>query len=85
MNVLPTYTPWWREPMMWLVVGGPAVVVAAAIATAGIAMRGADMVVVERPARAAAPTAATPAVQARNHAATPAPIPTSTPKTTLQP
>ena len=56
--------PWWREPMMWLVLGGPAAVVVAGIATAAIAMHGADPVI---KAEAAKP----PAVQARNHAATP--------------
>ena len=55
--------PWWREPMMWLVVGGPLTVVIAAIATAVIAIRGADPVLDTRSTE--------PAVQARNHAATP--------------
>lgn len=58
---------WWRHPMMWLVVGGPAVVVVAAIVTAVIAVRGADPVL---DTHAVARTAE-PAVQARNHAATP--------------
>jgi uncharacterized protein len=71
MNTFPAATPWWREPMMWLVVGGPATVVVAALITAAIAVHGADVVVVERPARAGTPEAHTPAVQARNHAATP--------------
>ena len=56
--------------MMWLVVGGPLLVVVAAIATAVIAVRGADpllKVTETQPTRATAP-----AVQARNHAATPA-------------
>jgi hypothetical protein len=54
--------------MMWLVLGGPALVVVAAIATAVIAVRGADVVlhVDDVPDRAAVP-----AMQARNHAATP--------------
>jgi uncharacterized protein len=62
-------SPWWRHPMMWLVLGGPALVVVAAIATAVIAARGADTVLNhdEVPDRAAAP-----AMQARNHAASPA-------------
>jgi uncharacterized protein len=56
--------PWWREPMMWLVLGGPAAVVVAGIATAVIA--------VQRPDRVLATDATKqPAVQARNHAATP--------------
>lgn len=69
-------TPWWRVGMMWLVVGGPLTVVAAAIVTAVIAIRGADPVLdtsVRNAAhRSPAPTAYSPAVQARNHAATPA-------------
>jgi len=56
-------SPWWRHPMMWLVVGGPAVVVVAALITAGIAIRYADPVLDTR----AEPTA----VEGRNHAATP--------------
>jgi len=36
--------PWWREPMMWLVVGGPAIVVVAALVTGYIAMVGQDPV-----------------------------------------
>ena len=54
---------WWREPMMWIVVGGPLVVVLAAIATAVIAVKNADTVLDTR--------AGQPAVQGRNHAATP--------------
>lgn len=69
-------TPWWRVGMVWLVIGGPLAVVVAGIATAVIAIRGADPVLdtsVRRAAeRAHAPTAHTPALQARNHAATPA-------------
>ncbi len=35
--------PWWRHGMVWLVVAGPAVVVVAAVATAVLAWRGADV------------------------------------------
>jgi hypothetical protein len=35
---------WWREPMMWLVVGGPLVVVVAGLATVGIAVKHPDPV-----------------------------------------
>ena len=65
--------PWWRVGMVWLVVGGPAVVVVASLGTAVVAYRGADEVLVntasarEVPVR---PTAETPALTARNHAAT---------------
>ncbi len=55
--------PWWRYGMVWLVIGGPAVVVVAAIVTAVIAVNGADPVLDTREGA--------PAVQARNHAATP--------------
>jgi hypothetical protein len=59
--------PWWRVRMMWLVLGGPAIVVLSGLATAVIAFRGADAVV---SAPAAAQGAARPALQGRNHAAT---------------
>lgn len=60
--------PWWRFPIVWLVLAGPAAVIVAGVATAFIAVRGADPVV----GSAAPPTAAqAPAQQARNHAATP--------------
>jgi hypothetical protein len=62
--------PWWREPMMWIVLGGPAVVVVAAIATGVIAWQGADTVVLD-PVPVAANPALEPALKARNHAATP--------------
>lgn len=41
----PAATPWYRIGMVWLVLGGPAVVVVAGIVTAVIAYRGADPVV----------------------------------------
>jgi hypothetical protein len=67
-------TPWWRIGMVWLVIGGPAVVVVAAISTAVIAVRGADIVLTDLPAAMqpghTEPTALTPAREARNHAAT---------------
>lgn len=52
--------------MVWLVIGGPLVVVVAAIVTAVIAVRGADVVL-----DTSGNGKATPAVQARNHAASP--------------
>ncbi len=55
---------WWREPIMWLVVGGPAAVVVAGVATVAIAMHRPDPVI-------KAESAKPPALQARNHAATP--------------
>lgn len=67
-------TPWWRVGMVWLVIGGPLAVVVAGIATAVIAVRGADPVL-DTSARSGrtsvvVPDAMTPAMQARNHAAT---------------
>lgn len=64
---------WWRQPMLWLVVGGPAVVVVAASVTAVIAFRGADPVVSHGGADDAADlrsSAEMPAIQARNRGAT---------------
>lgn len=61
--------PWWREPMMWLVVGGPLAVVVAGLGTAAIAIRGADPVL-QTPDPVQARSSA-PAVQVRNHVATP--------------
>jgi len=62
--------PWWREPMVWLVIGGPAVVVVAGIVTAVIAVRGADVVITSSDEKSFSDK---PAVQGRNHAATPDP------------
>ena len=66
------HRPAWREPMVWLVVGGPAVVVVAALTTGFIAWHGADEVVTDPVvAQTKAPAALQPALIARNHAATP--------------
>ena len=73
---VPASPAWWRVGMVWLVLGGPAVVVVAAIGTAVVAYRGADPVLTDAPtAQQAVKTLGpqTPAMQARNHAATPAP------------
>lgn len=81
---LPTSGPWWRHPMMWLVVGGPALVVVASIATLTLAVTYPDPVVEHTapvgPSRQAAedatetghpsPAGMEPALKARNHAAT---------------
>ena len=76
---------WWRVPHMWMVVGGPLVVVVASLITAFIAVKNADPVldkaVFERDreaalalqgqAKAEALIKLQPAHQARNHAASP--------------
>ncbi len=64
----PTPEAWWRVGMVWLVVGGPALVVVAAIGTAVIAYRGADTVLSLPPQLQANEQ---PAHKARNHAASP--------------
>ncbi len=67
---LPCDTPalkWWRVPMVWLVIGGPAVVVVASFATLALAILNPDPVLA--PESVANPSQL-PAVQGRNHAAT---------------
>lgn len=63
--------PWWRHGMLWLVIGGPAVVVVAGFATLAIALAHPDPVTPT--------TDRTPAVQARNHAAQPPAAPAARP------
>ena len=69
----PAAPPWWRVGIVWLVVGGPLVVVVAALITVAIAVSGAEEVLTEKSPRypTAAESAALPALQGRNHAATP--------------
>lgn len=69
---------WWRYPMVWLIVGGPAAVVVASLFTAVLAVRGADTVLLHDESGGEAQVhqsgdALTPAMQARNHAASPKP------------
>ena len=60
-------SPWWRHGMVWLVLSGPAVVVVASVATLLIALAHPDPVLQVR----APQPSQEPAVQGRNHAATP--------------
>ena len=54
--------PWWRFGIVWLVFGGPAVVVVAALTTVWIAERNADVEIIDPPAaQVAAPQGAAPA------------------------
>lgn len=78
---------WFREPYVWLVIGGPLAVVAASIVTVYLAVTTADTVVSAPPAavqvepqalqglspkeRTAAELSVMPAGQARNHVVTP--------------
>jgi uncharacterized protein len=71
MQVLPSITdatPWWRYRMVWLVIAGPAAVVAASFVTLALAILHPDPPLTLAPA---ASPAAEPALQARNHAAAP--------------
>ena len=76
-----TPAPWWKHGYVWMILGGPAFVVVAGIATLVIAVRTPDPVVATDYYRrgiemnktlAAREKAHLPAVQGRNHAATPA-------------
>jgi uncharacterized protein len=58
----------WRIPVLWLVIGGPALVVVASLATLVLAWRDADPPVHEHATAPAADSMA-PATQARNHVA----------------
>lgn len=64
--------PWWRVGMVWLVVGGPLAVVVASLVTVAIAVAGAEEVLTRpAPSLTAGDAPLLPAVQGRNHAATP--------------
>jgi uncharacterized protein len=78
----PVATAWWRFPLVWMVIAGPAVVVVAGVATVWIAVRTPDPVVAEDYYRrgmqinrtlAEQRKALLPAVQGRNHTASPPP------------
>jgi len=69
-NSTPTRpVPWWRVGVMWLFVGGLGAVVIGSFGLLATALEHADVVLPQAAARATAPTA--PALQARNHSATP--------------
>lgn len=82
-NRVQSPTPWWRMPIMWLVIGGPVLVIVAGVVTTWIAHDGADVALRQVPraadtARAdARQRSAAPAQQVRNHVATPAAAPTA--------
>lgn len=72
---------WYREPMMWMVLGGPLVVVIASLVTYMLAARGSDPVLerdpvseAERVGKELTPEqreSLAPALKARNHVASP--------------
>ncbi|MEX8494157.1 hypothetical protein [Sphaerotilus sp.] len=61
--------PWWKYKMVWLVIGGPLTVVVASFVTLGLAIRYPDPVL-ESATVATVDATHSPAMQARNHAAT---------------
>jgi len=76
--------PWWKFGHVWMVFGGPAVVVVASFVTLYLAIKTPDPVIVNYGQRAPSQdvksetelsTNMAPAIQARNHAATGAPAP----------
>lgn len=76
-----TPQPWWKFGYVWMIFGGPAVVVVASFITLWLAIRTPDPVIDENyyqrgidinKTLAAQELALTPAVKGRNHAATPA-------------
>lgn len=86
-SAVPTPTrrvAWWREPMMWLVLGGPLIVVVASFVTLGLALKYPDPVLGSEAGEDSSAQVAdfrtghtergsaalVPALQARNHAAT---------------
>ena len=82
--------PWWKFGHMWMVVGGPAIVVVASFITLYLAVTRPDPVMDQNyyqkglelnKAMGVNPSSLAPAMQARNHAATgvPAPKPVEAP------
>ncbi len=66
--------PWWRVGVMWLVVGGLGLVVIGSVAMLVTALRHPDASVPQATIRVGVPnTPDAPALQARNHSATPRP------------
>ncbi len=67
-SVKPENTPWWRLPIVWMVIAGPAIVVVAALSTVGIAFTHVDPVL-DTSVGQVKGVIDMPAMQARNHAA----------------
>lgn len=60
--------PWWKLPIVWMVIGGPLAVVVASLFTVGIAVKNVDPVLDTSKGQVSS-TNELPAVKARNHAA----------------
>lgn len=82
-NMCTPAAPWWKFPLVWMVIAGPAAVVVAGFITLWLAIRTPDPVVAGDYYRqgininqtlADRDKSLAPALQGRNHAATPAPV-----------
>ncbi len=80
--------PWWKFGIVWMVVGGPAIVVVASFFTLYLAVTRPDPVMDQNyyqkgleinKTLGGTPSSAAPALQARNHAATGVPKPVEVP------
>lgn len=82
---VPAGQPWWRHGHVWLVIAGPAIVIVAGFVTLALALRTPDPLVAEDYYRKGIEINKTlqaeeggkammPALQGRNHAATPVPV-----------
>jgi hypothetical protein len=60
--------PWWRYPIVWMVIGGPAAVVVASFFTMSLAIKHVDPVLDTSADHIKTPSQA-PAIQGRNQAA----------------
>ena len=76
----PPPQPWWKFPLVWMIIAGPAIVVVAGFITLWLALSQPDPVIDENyyqkgieinKTLAQQGTAMTPGMQGRNHAATP--------------
>jgi hypothetical protein len=83
-----TPQPWWKFGHVWMVFGGPAIVVVASFVTLYLAVTRPDPVMDENyyqkgieinKTLGGSPSSAAPAMQARNHAATGVPKPVDAP------
>ena len=82
-------SPWWKFGYVWLVIAGPAAVLVAGTATVWLALAFPETLVaqdyyrqgikINKTLAAQRAAAMVPAMQARNHAAAPAPAPTQMP------
>ena len=65
----PPPAPWWRVGIVWLVIGATVAVVVAGIWMIRVSRTGADVVSIQPPSNAST----VPAMQGRNHVASPRP------------